>query len=253
MVPDGKSSELFLGSAGSITLILCHYFDFLFLWGLTMTGHKDVPEQVSVVLAGSRACWVMGTGCRRRCHTPWSGCSPALVAPAEAVSGSRSARTNSGRGHRKWRDASTESCFHWHWDWGVCVRACKCVSVFSTDRLTDCRSHWCMHDLSHSCLWKQHFSGPEESPWQEVVTSLDEQDKQNTKERCHISVILTGEVSNLIELWSRNKVKIKICCYIQLKQTSGLCGVSMFFPRSSFPPLIFLHLNPKSHYISMFG
>lgn len=110
-----------------------------------------VAEQVSAVLPASRPGWLMGTG--------WSGCRPALVSPAEAVSGSRSARTNSGRGHRKWRDTSTESCFHWHWDWGVCVRACKCVSVFSADRLTDCRSRWCMHDLSHSCLWKQHFSG----------------------------------------------------------------------------------------------
>lgn len=187
---------LFLGSAASIALIMWHDFNLPFLWGPRDDGWCSWA-------AFCASAWQQGMlGCGNRAlshthtHTPLSGWSPALAAPAEAARGSRGARTNSGRGHRKWRDASTESCFHWHRDWGVCVRACECVSVFSTDRLTDCRSRWCMHDLSHSCLWKQHFWGPEESRWQEVVTSLDEQDKESAEESWHISVILTGEVSN---------------------------------------------------------
>lgn len=58
-----------------------------------------------------------------------SGCRPARMSPPGAASGSCSARTNSGRGHGKRGDGSTESCCHWHSDWPACVRACVCVCV----------------------------------------------------------------------------------------------------------------------------
>lgn len=82
----------------------------------------------------------MGTARSRHSHTPQSGYSPALMCLAGAVSGSCSARTNSGRGHGKWRDRSTELCYHWHSDWRVCLCMQLCLSVFKVDRLTDCQS-----------------------------------------------------------------------------------------------------------------
>jgi len=158
-------------------------------WGFTFTwfAHSLVYFLSSLPGSGwrgSRACWVMGTERRRHSHTPQSGYRPTLMSLAGAVSGSCSARTNSGRGHGKWGDGCAELCYHWHSDWRVCVCVCMCVcvcvclSLNLTDWLTVDPPAVCMicPILHPATLCKQQFSGPEESHRQEVSTSLYEQD-----------------------------------------------------------------------------
>lgn len=152
---------------------------------------------------GSRTCWVMGTARSRHSHTPQSGYSPALMPLAGAASGSCSARTNSGRGHGKRRDGSTELCYHWHSDWRVCVCACKCVclSLKRTDWLTVNPPAVCMicPILHPATLCKQQFSGPEESHWQEVFISLYEQDGgERDKKRIEPMVVHASYSNNKI-------------------------------------------------------
>lgn len=147
----------------------------------------------------------MGTARSRHSHTPQSGYSPALMPLAGAASGSCSARTNSGRGHGKRRDGSTELCYHWHSDWRVCVCACKCVclSLKRTDWLTVNPPAVCMicPILHPATLCKQQFSGPEESHWQEVFISLYEQDggERDKKKKTQIKNYLTP----MLTAWKR--------------------------------------------------
>lgn len=100
---------------------------------------------------------------RRYCLTPPQRMPSCLdSSPPGAASGSHSARTNSGRGHGKRGDGSTESCCHWRSDLPACVRAYTRVCArqpSSVDAQTDCQSLGCMHDLSLSFLCKQQCSG----------------------------------------------------------------------------------------------
>lgn len=188
MVADGRSSGLFPGSAGSMTSTLWLYLHLLFLRGFVMTGHKaGVCSWAGLrgsawLAAGHAGLWEQGA------VLLWC-LQLKLVAEAAVPEPTLEEDT----GNEETRPLSpvftgTET------GEGVFVHASVCLSFPRTDWLTDCRSRWCMHDLSHSCLWKQHFSGPGESHWQEVVTSLDEQNKQNAKERWHISVIQSDKI-----------------------------------------------------------
>lgn len=208
-----------------VSIDACWPFDLVSLWGLVSTRWDtlDVIQfffflvgapliHLRILLSqpgsgwgGSRACWVMGTARSRHSPTPQSGYGPTLMSLAGAASGSRSARTNSGKGHGKRRDGCAELCYHWHSDWRVCVCACKCVclSLKRTDWLTVNPPAVCMicPILHPATLCKQQLSGPEESHWQEVPTSLCEQDggkgTKKKKKKWRVGVIPTTKLCNL--------------------------------------------------------
>lgn len=182
------------------------FFFSFFLVGAPPIHPRILLSQLGSGWGGSRACWVMGTARRRHSPTPRSGYGPTLMSLAGAASGSRGARTNSGKGHGKRRDGSAELCYHWHSDWRVCVRACKCVCLSSkrTDWLTVNPPAVCMicPILHPATLCKQQPSGPEESHWQEVPTSLCEQDGGRgleKKKKWRVGVIPTTKLCNLSE------------------------------------------------------